>query len=194
MTMTARPRAGTAPARAPAVLLAALAAAAMTASGCGGGGSAGPRAPGARGAGLRLILPAIDGGEVDTARYRGEVVVLHLFDSSSGPAQRDASELEALHRKYPDRVRVIGIDLDRDGTAAARAWRRVLGLDYLLTVAPPAVRAGQSPLGPIRAVPTTVVLDTLGMVAHRIERPLAEGEIARLVTPLLPEASPALHR
>lgn len=168
---------------------AAGAALAIAASGC-GGRTPRPAAPGARGAGLRLILPAIDGGDVDTARYRGEVVVLHLFESSSGPAQRDAAELQALHRHYPSRVRVIGIDLDRDGTPAAQAWRRVLGLDYLLTVAPPAVRSGQSPLGAIRAVPTTVVLDTLGMVAHRIDRPLAPGEIDRLVVPLLPKTPP----
>jgi hypothetical protein len=47
------------------------------------------------------------------------------------------------------------------------------------------LRLGAGPLGLERTDPTTVVLDGAGHRVHRIERPLARGELAKLVAPLL---------
>ena len=154
----------------------------LGAAGCGGG----PRTAAPAGAPvIRLRLPALDGGTVDTRRYAGRVVVLHLFESAAPAASFDVEQLEALRRAEPDRVAVIGVAIDPAGYRLVAAWRRAVGAGYLIALGGEALRTGKGPLGTIATVPSTVILDRRGAVAHRIERPLAEGELARLVTPLL---------
>jgi peroxiredoxin len=147
---------------------------------------------GARGAGpaaarptVRLRLDALDGGEIDTAAYRGRVVVLHLFTTDSTASVLDYDQLAALHQREPRRAVVIGIVVDPVGYAIASAWRRGTGAGYLLAMADDGLRRGAGPLGLIKTVPTTVILDRAGRALHRIERPLDRGELARLVAPLL---------
>jgi peroxiredoxin len=127
----------------------------------------------------------MDGGEIDLARYRGRVVVLHLFDTDSPAAALDAEKLSRLSRERRDRATVIGICLDREGYPMAAAWRRALGVRYLIALADQTLRDGRSPLGRVRVVPTTIVLDGSGRPAHRIERALQPGEIEHLVGDLL---------
>lgn len=145
---------------------------------CGGGRAAGS------GPSIRLRLAALDGGEIDLARYRGRVTVLHLFDTATAAAQLDAEQLDELARARPARATVIGICLDPEGYPMAVAWRRAVRVRYLVALADRALRDGQTPVGRVRVIPTTIVLDGVGRVAFRIERPLAAGELARLVSSL----------
>lgn len=142
-------------------------------------------APAERGPVVRLRLAALDGGEIDTATYQGRVVVLHLFTTDSTPAQLDYDQLADLHQKEPRRAVVIGIAMDEVAYSIARAWQRGMGARYLVALADDGLRRGAGPLGLVRTVPTTVVLDGAGRAVHRIERPLARGELAKLVAPLL---------
>lgn len=156
------------------VLLLALSAA------CGGGQS---RTSG-DGAPVRLRLAALDGGEIDTATYLGRVVVLHLFTTDGAASQLDDDQLADLHRREPRRAVVIGIAMDPVGYSIANAWRRGMNARYLIAMADDRMRRGAGPLGLVRTVPTTVVLDGHGRTTHRIERPLEPGELAKLVAPL----------
>ncbi len=133
---------------------------------------------------IRMRLTAMDGGEIDLARYRGRVVVLHLFDTDSTAAQLDVEQLKALSQREPKRVTVVGICLDPEGYPMAAAWRRALGVRYLIALDRSAVDGG-SPLGKVRLVPTTVLIDQSGAPVQRIERPLQPGELAELVGELL---------
>jgi peroxiredoxin len=167
----------------------ALAAAAIGTS-CGGaerkgnaGSSGGARAGSHRA--IRMRLTAVDGGEIDLVRYRGRVIVLHLFDTDSPAAPLDAEELSALADRERDRATVIGICLDPEGYPMAAAWRRALGVRYLIALGDSSLRSGLSPLGRLRVLPTTFVIDGGGQVVHRIERPLQSGEIYHLVSELL---------
>jgi hypothetical protein len=160
--------------RASALLLLGLAAGA-----CGGAGRGT-----AGGVPVHLRLAALDGGEIDTATYLGRVVVLHLFTTDGVASQLDGDQLGDLHRSEPRRAVVIGIAVDPVSYSIASAWRRGMGTRYLIAMADDALRRGASPLGPVKTVPTTVVLDPRGRTAHRIERPLARGELAKLVAPL----------
>jgi hypothetical protein len=152
-------------------LLAALAA-------CGGSAPA-PARPRA------LLVPALDGGELDLATLRGRVVVLHVFDTGVAATIPDTAQLAALHAAEPRRVAVVGIALDPAGYAVVAPWRKALALRYLIGLATPAVRDGASDLGPIRVVPTTILLDRAGAEIARIERPLADDELAARIAPLL---------
>ncbi len=159
--------------------LAVVVAAALAAPACGAGagGSTAPRRP------IALVLPAVDGGEVDLAALRGQVVVLHVFAVWSLEATGDVPQLtEAAAR---DGVEVVGLALDPEGYQVIAPWRRALGVRYLLTTADAAVRAGDSPLGALPVVPTTLVLDRRGVVVRRFDRALADGELARTLDEVL---------
>lgn len=134
---------------------------------------------------VRMTMPAVDGGEIDLARYRGRVVVLHLFDTDTASAALDVEELSALTARRPEQAIVIGICLDREGTSMARAWRRALGVRYLVALGDDELRQGRSSLGRFRVVPSTFVLDRAGVMVRRIERPLERGEIDAVVADVL---------
>ncbi len=160
----------------------ALAVALLCAAACGGGRS---RPADAEGPAVRLRLEALDGGEIDTARYRGRVVVLHLFDIGSPTAPHDVDQLNALARAQPERAQVIGIALDPEGHRLAAPWRRAVEATYLIALGDADLREGRSQLGQVRVVPTTVVLDRNGVLRERVERALARDELAKLVGPHL---------
>lgn len=135
---------------------------------------------------IGLTLPALHGGDIDLGRYRGKPVVLHLFTTWSLAAQLDVPQLTEVARANDD-VEVVGIALDPDGYDLVAPWARETGVPYLVTLATDPIRGGTSPLGPIGEVPTTIILDPSGRIAHTLERPLQPGELQRLVSGLRPQ-------
>lgn len=136
------------------------------------------------GAPVSIRIEAVDGGIIDIARYRGKLVVLHLFTTWSLAAQKDVSQLIAAHTAYPDDVVVVGIALDPDGYPLVVPWRRASNVSYLVGIGSADLVTGGSALGPITEVPTTVILDRRGHIAERIGRALGDGELARLLARL----------
>jgi peroxiredoxin len=132
-----------------------------------------------RGPPLALRLPALDGGELDLATLRGKLVVLHVFTTWSLAAQ---AELDGLIEAdaAPD-VEVVGIALDPEGRTLVAPWRAGTGVRYLITLADDALQRGQSPLGPLSTVPTTILVGTDGRIREKLERALAPGELAALL-------------
>ncbi len=150
-----------------------------------GGGQQGSTSGGGSPLSVRMTMPAVDGGVIDLARYRGRVVVLHLFDTDTASATLDVEELSALAERRPEQAIVVGICLDREGATMARAWRSALGVRYLVALGDDQLREGRSPLGRFRVVPSTFVLDRAGVLVRRIERPLRPGEIDAVVADVL---------
>ena len=134
---------------------------------------AGPRLP------IGLVLPAVDGGQIDVVEHRGKIVVLHVFTTWSLGATGDVDQLIPADQR--DDTVVIGISLDLEGYQLINPWRRALGVKYLIAVADDQLRAGGSALGAVSSVPITIILDRRGRIARRIDRQLARGELARLI-------------
>jgi peroxiredoxin len=156
-------------------------AACVIAAGCGGGGARSrPTGPP-----IDLRIESVDGGEVLLSSYRGRVVVVHVFATWAPAAHADADELIKLHRARSRDVTVIGIALDPEGRRFVAPWKSALDAPYVVGLADDAIRAGQSPLGKIKQVPATFVLDRGGRIARRIERQLQAGEIDSVVADLL---------
>jgi hypothetical protein len=141
---------------------------------CGGGPARGTGAP------IGMALPALHGGTIDLGSYRGRPVVLHLFTTWSLTAQLDLPQLIEVAGGDP-RTTVIGVALDQDGYTLVAPWVRENSVPYLIALATDPIQRGTSPLGRIGEVPTTILLDPSGRIAHRIERPLQPGELQRLL-------------
>lgn len=144
---------------------------AMALAACGGPPRLGPP--------VAMTVSALDGGDLDLTRHRGEVVVLHVFATWSLAAQADVLSLDRLVGR--DGVVVIGLALDEEGYQLVAPWRTASQVRYQVALATDDVRAGTSPLGPIAVVPTTIVLDRAGRPVARVERQLASGELDALV-------------
>jgi len=157
----------------------ALAAAAIAAAAAVAGCHHGPRPLAPLGPPVALTLPALDGGMLNLGAYRGRVVVVHVFTTGSLAASADVPQLEAMSRSH--QAEVVGVALDLDGRALVAPWRDGERVTYLIGLADDAVRSGGSMLGPLRSVPITIVLDSLGRPVAKITRGLAPGELADLV-------------
>jgi len=148
----------------------------------------GGRQPGTRAAGppVALVLPAVDGGEIDVAAYRGHVVVVHVFTTWSLAATGDVPQLRDADARE-DTI-VIGIATDPEGSTVVVPWRKALGVQYLIALADAPFRAGDSALGRVAEVPITFVLDRRGVVARRIDRQLVDGELTTAIAEVISSA------
>lgn len=138
---------------------------------------------------VALKAPSLHGGTIDIERYRGQVVVVHLFAPAEPEVARDVEKLKALHREPPqDEVAVIGVALEPGGYAVVSAWRRAMEADYLMALVTDPSELHSAGLAPLTSLPTTLVIDPRGRLTHRVDRPLRRGELAQLVAPLLANA------
>jgi hypothetical protein len=126
---------------------------------------------------IGLVLPATDGSQIDLAKLRGRLVVVHVFASWSLAAQADVIQLDAVYAEGA--TAVIGVGVDLDGAVVLRPWQRGSGARYPVAVADDGVRAGKSALGPIDRVPVTLVLDRAGAVVRRHVGPLPRGALEK---------------
>lgn len=146
------------------------------------GGPSKPRPPSGP---VTLTLPTVDGDTLDLRTLRGRPTVVHLFTTWSLASQGDLPQLVAAHEQHSAELNVVGVALDVDGANLVAPWQRANGIPYRLALADESVRAGQSSLGHIVEVPTTLVLRADGDVAHWLPRPLTDGELARLLRSVL---------
>ncbi len=136
-----------------------------------------PAADPTLGTSVDLVLPSVDGGEVDLARYRGRPLVIHLASTSSLDVQSDIEELRRAREHRRD-VALVEIVFDQGATRLAAPWANASGIDWSVLLPTAEVRSGASPLGPIRVVPTTFLVDAGGRIAGRWEGALPRGRLA----------------
>jgi peroxiredoxin len=74
---------------------------------------------------IPLKGPALQGGTVDLAQYRGRVVLVHYWSTETPSCQADHEELLDLYAKYGGRkFDVIGVNLDAKREAAAEYLKK----------------------------------------------------------------------
>ncbi|HHW83454.1 MAG TPA: TlpA family protein disulfide reductase [Actinomycetales bacterium] len=120
-----------------------------------------------RGAPVELTGETYDGGSVDLAEWRGDVVVMNFWYAACPPCRKEAPDLVELHEEYPE-IHMLGVN-PRDDAGAAQAFERTFEIPYpsLWDKDASGVAAMQG-LVPLQAMPTTVILDREGRVASRI--------------------------
>lgn len=111
------------------------------------------------------------GKKVDSAQYRGDVLVVNFWYAQCPPCRTEASDLQTLNEKYQgDGVAFLGVNT-RDQAAAAQAFDDEFGITYpsILDADGGAVQLAFSGNYRPNATPTTFVIDQQGRIAARIE-------------------------
>lgn len=131
---------------------------------------------------------------VSQADFTGSVTVVNFWYAGCPPCRAEAPDLVSAHEEFVDQgVQFLGVNT-RDGKAQAVAFAEEFGIEYssiLDTLDDRAVQRAFSAHTPLNAVPTTLVLDTEGRVAHRVIGQIAGvSQMRALITETLNENTP----
>lgn len=134
-----------------------------------GDGSVESWAPEARETQVDLSGQSYDEEAIDLTDWRGEVVVVNFWYAACPPCRKEAPDLVELSEEYAAHgVEFLGVN-HTDDVGTAQAFERTFGIEYpSLHDDEAAGVAAMQGVVPLRAMPTTVVLDREGQVAARI--------------------------
>ncbi len=148
-----------------------VALAALVAPACGGvrGTSAPPVVTGPDGKPAETVdfelADARGGGQaLRLSDFRGRPVIVHYFTTWCAPCEAEFQNLNRLvdlHREKND-LAVLGVALDLDGRKLLPMFLEVRGLAYPVGLADERMLHGETPFGPVRAIPATFLVDADG--------------------------------
>lgn len=129
-------------------------------------------------------------GSADTVGY---VTVINFWYAGCAPCRAEAPDLAAAYAEFADQdVKFVGVNT-RDQIAQAQQFAKQFDIEYPSIMDNAEGRAVQRAFAgqvPLNAVPTTLVLDTEGRVAHRVIGQLAgESQLRTLINETLAESS-----
>lgn len=128
------------------------------------------------------------GEAIDVADWRGDVVVLNFWYAACPPCRAEAPDLAEISTDYAEMgVHLLGVN-PRDDAATADAFARTYSIPYpSLDDGDATAVAALEGLVPLRAMPTTVVLDREGRPAARIVGLATDTTLRGLIDDVLAE-------
>lgn len=131
------------------------------------------------------------GNTVASQQLRGHVTVVNFWYAGCAPCRAEAKYLNGAYATFADQdVQFLGVNT-RDHSAQAQQFAKEFSVPYPSIVDAPGGRAVQAAFAgqvPLNAVPTTLVLDRQGRVAHRVLGQLAaQSQLETLIKETLAE-------
>jgi peroxiredoxin len=127
------------------------------------------------------------GNAVDSRSFGDDVVVLNTWYAACPPCRAEAADLVSVATEHADGVQFIGIN-GTDDAGAALAFEREHNVSWpSIADTNGSVIATLQDVVPIRAVPTTVVLDKEGRVAARVLGQIDATTLSGLIDDVLAE-------
>ncbi|NUP22412.1 MAG: TlpA family protein disulfide reductase [Streptomyces sp.] len=180
--------------------VAALTLSACSSGGLSGGGGDTNFVPGSNGIdtaaqGKRSVAPAlsgetIDGKQLDTADYKGKILVINVWGSWCPPCRAEAKNFQTVYDDVKGQgVEFVGINTRDTSTTPAKAFEKEFGVTYPSLYDPTGkqmLRFGKGTLNP-QAIPSTLVIDRKGKIAARALTPLSEERLRSMIKPVLAE-------
>ncbi|MBK0419456.1 TlpA family protein disulfide reductase [Leucobacter sp. CSA1] len=133
------------------------------------------------------------GGRLSSEDTAGSVTVVNFWYAGCAPCRAEAPDLVAAYDEFsPEGVQFVGVNT-RDQSAQAVQFAEQFGVEYPSIMDNAGDRAVQRAFAgqvPLNAVPTTLVLDAEGRVAHRVLGQLADAsQLRTLITETLEETA-----
>lgn len=123
----------------------------------------------------------------------GSVTVVNFWYAGCAPCRAEAGDLMEAYDKFaPEGVKFLGVNT-RDQVAQAEQFAEQFGVEYPSIMDNAGGRATQQAFAgqvPLNAVPTTLILDTEGRVAHRVLGQIAgASQLSTLIEETLSEGN-----
>jgi thiol-disulfide isomerase/thioredoxin len=133
-----------------------------------------------------LVLPRVGGGRYDLAQLKGQVVLVYFFSTWCLPCLAELKVLATLQDEQGKKgFAVVAIGMDLEGSTVLEPFAESMQLPFPVLLADSFVRSGETAYGPVREVPTTVLLDRTGSAVAAYGGPAdplgLQQTIARLV-------------
>lgn len=133
------------------------------------------------------------GGRIGSEDLKGSVAVVNLWFAGCPPCRAEISDFVKAHKELaPEGVKFLGVNT-RDNTAQALQFEEQFKVPYASIVDSLEDSGAQRAMAqqvPLNAVPTTIILDAQGRVAHRIVGQIAGvSQLRTLVKETLAEGS-----
>ena len=129
-----------------------------------------PQAPGPSGP-IAMRFTTIDGRSSSLGRLRGKVVLVTVVKTWANAALLDVPTLKAMADRYADAPFAIVCVVLAQPAEMALMFAEAFELPYAVTVVddPERFTSSQGPLGQIRVVPMSVLLDRTGVISVRMD-------------------------
>jgi thiol-disulfide isomerase/thioredoxin len=126
-------------------------------------------------------VAGLDGKTINSADWRGKVVLVNFWATWCGPCREEIPVLVALQERYRDRLLIVGLSIDERPAAEVQAFVADHRINYPVAIADERV---QQAFGGITAVPATYVVNPDGGIVQRhmgLTRPfVSEQEVRAL--------------
>lgn len=157
---------------------------ALGAGGCGHNAASSEAPPVSLAAGQQKASPNFSlvdyaGKRHQLSEFRGKPVLLNFWASWCGPCRQEMPELAQSAQLYQDQIQFVGINLaERDAPSVSRDLleRNKISYPNLLDTEGSVANA----FG-IMVIPTSFLLDSQGQVVEKIQGPLTQQQIGKLL-------------
>ncbi len=106
---------------------------------------------------INLTLGGIDGTSFTLDDFKGQPVLIDIWDTWCPPCRRGIPDFIELYKEYKGKgLVIIGIALGQEGKAAVQAFMKEYGINYPIALANDDV---MKILGPIESIPTAFLLN-----------------------------------
>lgn len=128
------------------------------------------------------LKDVLQGQDYSLSQFKGKVVMINFFTFFCGPCREEMPDLNKIHQELQGKgLQTLGIALSSDPTQI-RFLVKQLGLTY--PVLSGTDKVGEA-YGNVAVVPTTVIIDKQGNIAHRIEGTRKKEEFQKMIQALL---------
>jgi peroxiredoxin len=141
-----------------------------------------PVGPNPNNAAPDFSLPLLDGGTVNLSQLRGKPTVINFWATWCPPCRRELPALQAAFDRYGDQIGFVAVDVKESRDQVA-PFVRELGLTF--PIAFDVDGSISNVTYKVRGIPTTVFVDSNGVIVARHVGPLTGSDIDSYLTPLL---------
>ncbi|WP_329255560.1 TlpA family protein disulfide reductase [Streptomyces sp. NBC_01478] len=132
----------------------------------------------------------IDGKTLNTADYKGKVLVVNVWGSWCSPCRAEADNLVQVAKATADKdVQFVGLNTRDTSTEPAVAFEKKYEVPYPSLYDPTGrlmLRFKKGTLNP-QAIPSTIVIDRDGKIAARALQALSEDKLREMLDPVIAE-------
>jgi len=127
--------------------------------------------------------PQMNGDTFRLSNHRGRVVVINFWATWCPPCRMEIPGFVKLQKEYRgEGLTVVGVSMDDGGFSTVRPFADDMEINYPLVMDDGSVARQY---GPVRALPSTFVVDPEGMIRHTRSGYLPEDQLRDWIEPLL---------